>query len=147
MPKATISFRVGKRVKELYDKLSGEDKEKIKRFVELLVEILYSGYSVEVREKREGPVAPPKPASPEPAERGPTTVAAPQATPVPGSMLQRIFKEWYQALVEQGFVPGQLYKCQELQVALAKRGVQEYALEVLVKQGYVVRDGDECVLK
>ena len=131
MPKATISFRVGKRVKELYDKLSGEDKEKIKRFVELLVEILYSGYSVEVREKREGPVAQPKP--------------APRETP--SGPLQRIFKEWYQALVEQGFVPGQLYKCQELQAALAKRGVQEYALEVLVRQGYVVRDGDECVLK
>jgi len=142
-----IGFWVSSEIYKKYMLLSDEDKERIKHFVELLVEIISSQYIVEVREKQQRAVKSPEPSTREPVRREPTITAAPSATPVSGGVLQRIFKEWYQALVEQGFVPGKLYKCQELQAALVKRGVQEYALEVLVKQDYIVRDGDECVLK
>ena len=147
MSKATISFRVDGRVKELYDNLSSEDKEKIKYFVELLVKVFSSGYNVEVRERQERSVVSSRPVSHELVRSEPVTMLAPSTTSTPSGTLQRIFREWYQVLVDQGFVPGQLYKCQELQVVLVKKGIKEYALEMLVKQGYIVRDGDECVLK
>jgi len=123
--------------------LSDEDKERIRHFVELLVELLSSRYVVEVRERQERSVVSSKPVSHELVRSEPVTVLAPSTASTPSGILQRIFREWYQVLVDQGFIPGQLYKCHELQVALVKKGVKEY----LVKQGYIVRDGDECVLK
>jgi len=147
MSKATISFRVDGRVKELYDNLSSEDKEKIKYFVELLVKVFSSGYNVEVRERQERSVVSSRPVSHELVRSESTIAVAPLTASTPSGILQRIFREWYQALIDQGFIPGQLYKCHELQAVLVKKGVKEYALEMLVKQGYIVRDGDECVLK
>jgi len=128
-----IGFWVSSEIYKKYVLLSEEDKEKIKRFVELLVEILSSQYTVEVREKQQRVAE-----SPEPSTREPSA---------PSGILQKIFKEWYQVLIEQGLIPGQLYKCSEIQTALLKRGIKEYALEVLIRNGYIVRDGDECVLK
>ena len=134
-----IGFWVSSEIYKKYMLLSDEDKERIRHFVELLIEILSSQYIVEVREKQS--------ASHELVRQEPVISAPPISPTSAPSVLQRIFKEWYRALIDQGFIPGQLYKCHELQVALGKKGIKEYALEALIKQGYIVREGDECVLK
>ncbi len=142
-----IGFWVSSEIYKKYVLLSEEDKEKIKRFVELLVEILSSQYTVEVREKEKSVAKSPEQSTSELVIHKPVIATAPSTTSAPSGILQKIFKEWYQILIEQGFVPGQLYKCQELQAALMKKGIKEYALEVLIRNGYIVSDGDECVLR
>jgi len=142
-----IGFWVSNEIYKKYVLLSEEDKERIKHFIELLVEILSSGYNIKVKEKEEKTAESPEPSTSELIRRGPVTILGPSTTPALTGTLQKIFNEWRQILIDKGFAPGHLYKCQELQIALSKSGVKEYAFEVLVKHGLIIRDNDECVLK
>jgi hypothetical protein len=130
-----LGFWVSREVFEKYKLLSEEDKERVKRFLEVVIELLSSNYEVEIRERGQSAQRGREQAQVELQER----VERRRST----GLVTKLYTE---AMNKLNLPPGSKVDCNELKRRLIQAGYSEYTLELFKEQKLVVQENGECVV-